>query len=65
MQDDIEFEISLRGRDRTLLLPRVGLHNVAPALERLDWLRRLRDIDQAVADKAEAALNAISNVGAK
>jgi len=59
MQHALEIEIRLRGRSRTLTLPAVAPHNTAPALQRIDWLRRIADADQSVLQQAEAVLEAI------
>lgn len=60
MQHPIEINIAIRGRTRTLNLPAVTPHNVQPALERIEWLRRIGDADQRVLEQAEASLNALA-----
>lgn len=60
MTNDIELELTIRGRDRTLCLPRCAITNVSPALDRLDWFRRTAAIDQRVAERAEAALHSLA-----
>jgi hypothetical protein len=60
MQNDVELELTIRGRDRTLCLPRVSVANVTPALDRLDWYRRTAAADQRVLEQAEASLNALT-----
>jgi hypothetical protein len=63
MQNDVELEMTIKGRDRVLCLPRVSLANVTPALDRLDWYRRTAAADQRVIGQAEAALSAIERAG--
>jgi hypothetical protein len=41
----------------------VSPHDVAPALARIDWIRRIGDADQRVLEQAEAALSAIERAG--
>jgi hypothetical protein len=63
MQNDCEIELSIRGRDRTLCLPRCSLTNLEPAMARLGWYRQTAAADQRVIEKAEAALQAIEKAG--
>jgi len=63
MQNPLEIEISLKGRDRVHCLPRICPGNTEPAAARLDWLRRTSACDQAVLQEAERIIGAIAKAG--
>ena len=63
MPNFVTLEIVLVGRQRPLRMPRIGIMNVYPALQRIDDLREANEISEAVAAQAEGVLRAIDGVG--
>ena len=64
MQNTLEIEITVKGRDRVHCLPRICPGNTEPAAARLDWLRRTSACDQVVLQEAERIITAIAKASA-
>ena len=60
---DIQIEITLKGRERRLILPVLSPGNIESAVGRMAWWRQTGAADQRILDAADRVLDAISRVG--